>query len=475
MEEDVSDLTQTNEAARDGTVVPRPSFHLTAQRNWLNDPNGLVFADGVWHAYYQYNPEGNDWGNMSWGHSSSRDLKHWDEHPVAIRYSEDEAIFSGSVVDAGDGRLVAFYTSVLPTGIQAQSQAVSVDGGYTWERNPRNPLVDRGSKEFRDPKVVRYVSDDGVQRWVMVAVEAVERRVLFYSSHDLESWTETGSFGPIAAEDVVWECPDLVELPVEGSGGKKRWVLLLSTNAIGEVPDPRGSEMHYVVGAFDGAAFKTDEPELLPFDFGRDMYAAVTFDSAPGGDVVALGWMSNWRYAHAFPTSPWRGAMSLARTLSLREVGGRSRLVQALPGFVTEALSAASSTPVRESTTIELGGHAVLGLALDGAYRSVRVALSGVDASAGFVEVEVDAVAETLSVTRGGAAAEQVHAEFPVRVSAPIVGGVPDRLIVSIDGPLLEVLSGDGLTAVSSLVLLGGGGVTATVVADDASLKVAEL
>lgn len=455
--------------------VARPSFHLTAERNWMNDPNGLVFAGGLWHAYFQHNPEGNDWGNMSWGHASSSDLRHWDEHPVAIRYSADEAIFSGSVVDAGDGRLVAFYTSVLQTGIQAQSQAVSVDGGYTWERNPRNPLVDRGSREFRDPKVVRYVGDDGVQRWVMVAVEAVERRVLFYSSDDLDSWTETGSFGPIGAADVVWECPDLVQLPVEGAGGEKHWVLLLSTNTISEVPDPRGSEMHYVVGAFDGAAFTADEPELLPFDFGRDMYAAVTFDSAPGGDVVALGWMSNWRYAHVFPTSPWRGAMSLPRTLSLRAIGGRLRLVQALPRFVTEALSSASSTPVRESTTIGLGGHAVLELTLDGADRSVRVALSGVDASAGFVEIEVDAIAETLSVTRGGTAAVKVHAEFPVLVSAPIVGEVPDRLIVSIDGPLLEVLTGDGLTSVSSLVLLGDGGVSATVVADDASLRVAEL
>lgn len=440
----------------------------------MNDPNGLVFADGRWHAYFQYNPEGNDWGNMSWGHASSADLRTWDEHPVAISYAGDEGIFSGSIVDAGDGRLVAFYTSARP-GHQAQSRAVSTDGGYTWERDPANPIIDRGSSDFRDPKVIRFTGADGVQSWVLVAVEALERRVVFYVSDDLESWTESGSFGPLGAEDVVWECPDLVQLPVEGADGARRWVLLLSTNTIGEVPDPRGSEMHYAVGSFDGATFIADEPILERLDFGRDMYAAVTFDSAPGGEVVALGWMSNWRYAHVFPTSPWRGAMSLPRTLTVREVDERLRLVQQLPGFVTERLASAAPTPVPESVEVALSGHSIVEVSCGGADEPVRIELSGADAAAGWARIELDPSAATLSVARGGVAAERVHAEFPVRVSAPLVGGLPDRLTISLDGPLLEVLTGDGLTSVSSLVLLGDGGVQASIFAGDATVRIVEL
>ncbi|WP_285138080.1 glycoside hydrolase family 32 protein [Microbacterium sp. lyk4-40-TSB-66] len=425
--------------------LPRPRFHLAPARNWMNDPNGLVFTGDRWHAFFQFNPEGNDWGNMSWGHASSPDLLHWDEHPVALRHRPGEQIYSGSIVAGDDGTLSAFYTSAYDRGIQAQSRATSVDDGFSWTMDAANPVIDRGSADFRDPKVVR-VPGGG---WLMLAVEAVERRVVFYASDDLSTWRETGSFGPLGPEGVVWECPDLVRLPVEGTT-ERVWVLLLSTNPVGDDADPAGSAMHYVVGDLVDGVFHSPDGDLRPLDHGRDCYAGVTFDSAPGGSAMMLAWMGNWRYARVVPSSPWRGAMSLPRTLGLRRIGDALHLVQGPVLPPSDELDA--SAP-------RIAPHAVIDVRWDpAAAGTVRLRLHGDDDAT--VEVVHDPAARTLSVSRTGRAADALHPDFAGMRSAPLADPATGALTVVIDGPLLEVFADDGLTVLSHLVTLGAGPVS---------------
>jgi fructan beta-fructosidase len=305
----------------------------------MNDPNGLVYYKGVYHLYFQYNPEADVWGNMSWGHASSPDLVHWTEHPVAIAKEAGEEIFSGSVVvdhrnSSGfgvgdDPPLVAIYTSAYPDGRQAQSLAFSTDAGGTWTKYSGNPVLDRASNAFRDPKVSWYPTADGAGYWVMVAAEAEARQIVFYRSDDLKRWTQLSTFGPVDSAEGLWECPDLFVLPVDGDPDRTRWVLVLSVNPDG---DTGGSATRYFLGNFDGVTFTTASPEnFRRLDWGPDMYAAVSFDNAPAGRRILIGWMSNWDYAASVPTSPWRGSVSLPRELSLATIEGAVTLIQQPP------------------------------------------------------------------------------------------------------------------------------------------------
>lgn len=446
------------------TGAPRPSFHFTPRQHWMNDPNGLVHHGGLWHLFFQHNPEGPDWGNMSWGHATSPDLEHWTELPVAISHRPGEQIYSGSVVASrtGDDVLTAYYTSAYDDGHQAQSRATSVDGGLTWDLDPANPVLDRGTTAFRDPKVIRYDDDGGTPRWIMLTVEADDRQVLLYSSTDLVTWEHLSTTGPLGATGVVWECPDLVRLPLDGDAEDSRWVLLLSTNPVGEDPDPAGSSMHYVVGHLDGTSFVPDVPELRRLDHGRDYYAAVTFDDAPDGEAVTIGWMSNWHYARVFPSAPWRGAMSLPRTLALRTVDGRPTLVQSPPAFVRGYLDRVLPTALLvddQPADLHLSGHSLVELRWDPAATGVLSIRLWGDQDA-FVDLVHDPHGRTLRLTRGGPAAEAVHPDFPSTSTVPLTGDGPARLLLSLDGPLLEVFVGDGDATASNLVLLGARGVT---------------
>ncbi|GAB3762316.1 levanase/fructan beta-fructosidase [Nocardioides ginsengisegetis] len=322
----------------------RPGFHFTPARHWMNDPNGLVHHDGTWHLFFQHNPEANEFGHVSWGHASSPDLVHWTEHPVALRASESELIYSGSaVVDAhdtsglGDGTtppLVAVFTSVYADR-QAQSLAHSLDGGATWTPYAGNPVLDRASTEFRDPKVFWHATGEDTGHWVMVAVEADQRLVLLHRSDDLRHWTLLSTFGPGTGPEDFWECPDLFALPVDGDPADRRWVLVVSVNPGGVAG---GSGTRWFLGDFDGTTFTAadtaadavDAPvrERRWLDWGHDHYAAVSYDNAPDDRRVTIGWMGNWAYAHDMPTTPWRGAMALPRELSLRTVEGAVTLVQ---------------------------------------------------------------------------------------------------------------------------------------------------
>lgn len=446
-------------------VEPRPVFHFTPRTNWMNDPNGLVHDGDRWHLYFQYNPEGADWGNMSWGHASSDDLRHWDEHPVALPYRAGEQIFSGSVVITPDDRMTAYYTSAYDDGRQAQSTATSTDHGFHWTPDPGNPVLDRGTRSFRDPKIIRFGGSGGgggggdEPIWVMLAVEADDREVLFHTSSDLRTWEYTGSYGPLGPEGVVWECPDLVRLALDGDDRDQRWVLLLSTNPVGEHPDPDGSSMSCVIGRFDGRTFSSDATELTRLDHGRDFYAGVTFDNAPEGRAVMLGWMSNWRYAADVPAAPWRGAMSLPRQLSVRTVGGMPALVQQPVGFVGSLLAAADTEDITTPWHLRHGAHALLALRWDPARTGpVRYELRG-DADAALA-IEHRPDAGEVRITRSGADAAALHPDFPSSVVFPVeaAGGV--EMLVSIDGPLVELFVNGGEAVASHLLFTGSEQVT---------------
>src|SRR5438270_2206233 len=210
----------------------RPQFHFTPAKNWMNDPNGMVYYDGEYHLFYQYNPSGDKWGHMSWGHAVSRDLVHWEHLPVALREENDIMIFSGSAVvdwkntsDFGkDGKppLVAIYTGhYTKKPLQNQHFAYSNDGGRTWTKYAGNPVLDIQAKDFRDPKVLWH---EPSQRWVMAVAWPVERKVRFYASPDLKDWTHRSDFGPAGSVEGIWECPDLFPLAVDG---KTKWVLFV--------------------------------------------------------------------------------------------------------------------------------------------------------------------------------------------------------------------------------------------------------
>ncbi|MDQ1552136.1 MAG: fructan beta-fructosidase [Actinomycetota bacterium] len=317
----------------------RPGYHFAPRRNWMNDPNGLVYYKGVYHLYFQYNSEANVWGNISWGHASSRDLVHWTEHPVAIARDDGEEIFSGSVVvDHGnssgfgledDPPLVAIYTSAYPDGRQAQSLAFSTDAGSTWTKYSDNPVLDRASHAFRDPKVSWYPTASGAGYWVMVTAEAEARQVVLYRSDDLKRWTQLSTFGPVGSALGLWECPDLFALPVDGDLDRARWVLVVSVNPDG---DTGGSATRYFLGDFNGVTFTAASPDdFRRLDWGPDLYASVSFDNAPAARRILIGWMGNWEYAASVPTTPWRGSMSLPRELSLAAVEDTVTLIQQPP------------------------------------------------------------------------------------------------------------------------------------------------
>ena len=310
----------------------RPQIHFTPARNWINDPNGMVYLDGTWHLFYQYNPQGNDWGNMSWGHATSTDLMHWKEQPVALIKDKLGDIFSGScVIDkentAGFGKnaMVAFFTSAGER--QQQSMAYSTDGGKTFTKYAGNPVIaNTDMADFRDPKVFW---DDDNHQWVMSLARGWTFAIDFYTSPDLKKWTKSGTFAVDIKDCNIgqWECPDLLTLPTPDGGTKH--VLIVSVNPGG--PNG-GSGTFYFTGAWDGKTFTADAESLaaspLWFDHGCDNYAGVTWSNAPDGRCVFIGWMNNWSYSGAVPCSPWRSAMTLPRDLSLVNTPDGLRLAQ---------------------------------------------------------------------------------------------------------------------------------------------------
>ena len=324
---------QKNPSLRVFTEEFRPTFHFTPEKNWINDPNGLLFYKGKYHLFYQHNPSGILWGNMSWGHSVSIDLQHWEHLPVAIPCTETTGIFSGSAVvdytnSSGFGSidnppLVAIYTVHHNDGSnQSQHIAYSLDEGTTWIKYADNPVLDLQLTDFRDPKVSW---DESNQSWLMTVAKPLEYKIAFFSSPDLKNWSHLSDFGPMAATGGCWECPDLFLL--ETPSGETRWVLIVSLNPGGI---SGGSGTQYFIGDWDGKTFTPSHADTKWIDYGRDNYAGVTFSNAPDNRKIFLGWMSNWDYAAKLDSHVWRGSMTSPRELQIIEVGDELYL-SALP------------------------------------------------------------------------------------------------------------------------------------------------
>lgn len=306
----------------------RPQFHFTPAQNWMNDPNGLVYHDGEYHLFYQHNPFGDTWGHMSWGHAVSEDLVHWEHLPVALAEENNVMIFSGSaVVDhnntSGFGSeenppMVAIYTGHhTDQELQDQRIAYSTDNGRSWTKYEGNPVLDEDMENFRDPKVMWH-QETG--QWIMVVALPTEYKVRFYASDNLKEWEMLSEFGPSGATGGIWECPDLFWLPVEGEEGEGRWVLQVDLNPGGPFG---GSASQYFIGDFDGTTFTQDpdtEGQTRWVDYGKDFYAVQSYDNIPEDDGrrIWISWMNNWQYANEIPTSPWRSAMTIPRSVALK-------------------------------------------------------------------------------------------------------------------------------------------------------------
>lgn len=365
----------------------RPQYHFTPPSQWMNDPNGMVFYDGEYHLFYQHYPQGNTWGPMHWGHAVSTNLVDWQHLPIALYPDSLGLIFSGSAVidwknTSGFGKggvppMVAMFTyhdmAAEKRGtqtFQTQGLAYSTDRGRTWTKYAGNPVIPNpGIRDFRDTKVIWHEES---QRWVMVL--AAGDRVRIWSSNDLKTWQPASEFGAaIGAHGGVWECPDLFPLRIEGTN-ETRWVMLVSINPGG--PNG-GSATQYFVGTFDGTTFTLDpqfatsvgsagkEPSRgVWIDHGRDNYAGVTWSDIPkeDGRRLFLGWMSNWDYAQVVPTEAWRSAMTVPRSLTLRQTPVGLRLYSS-PVSELRLLRTATVTMkdqrVRESLPLRMPAGAV--------------------------------------------------------------------------------------------------------------------
>ena len=355
----------------------RPSYHFTPLYGWMNDPNGMVYKDGEYHLYFQYNPYGSKWGNMHWGHAVSRDLIHWEHLDPAIARDPVGHIFSGSsVVDkkntAGFGKdaIIAIYTNNSVNHDEVQCIAYSNDNGRTFTKYEGNPVLTPfdGLKDFRDPKVFWYEKD---KCWFMIV--SADKETRFYKSKNLKKWDYVSAFGKgLGQQPCQYECPDFFQLPVNGDEKNKKWVMTMNINPgcwFG------GSATEYFVGDFDGKNFTCpDANEVKWLDWGKDHYATVTFSNT-GSRVLAITWMSNWQYANLTPFKQNRGANGLPRELKLYEKNGKYYISE---DVAPEALALRKSTKELGSQTVE-GEEAFAG------------ATSGME---GAFEIEADVTAD---------------------------------------------------------------------------------
>ena len=330
----------------------RPSYHFTPLYGWMNDPNGMVYKDGEYHLYFQYNPYGSKWGNMHWGHAVSRDLIHWEHLDPAIARDPVGHIFSGSsVVDkkntAGFGKdaIIAIYTNNSVNHDEVQCIAYSNDNGRTFTKYEGNPVLTPfdGLKDFRDPKVFWYEKD---KCWFMIV--SADKETRFYKSKNLKKWDYVSAFGKgLGQQPCQYECPDFFQLPVNGDEKNMKWVMTMNINPgcwFG------GSATEYFVGDFDGKNFACpDANEVKWLDWGKDHYATVTFSNT-GSRVLAITWMSNWQYANLTPFKQNRGANGLPRELKLYEKNGKYYISE---DVAPEALALRKSTKELGSQTVE--------------------------------------------------------------------------------------------------------------------------
>lgn len=436
----------------------RSLCHFSPKYGWMNDPNGMVYKDGEYHLFYQYNPYGSTWGNMHWGHAISKNLITWEHLPVAIAPDGLGTIFSGScVVDKdntagfGSNAIIAFYTSAGER--QTQSIAYSLDNGRTFKKYARNPILTSTVRDFRDPKV--FWNED-INKWNLILAAGQEMQI--YSSRNLKEWALESSFGEgQGAHGGVWECPDLVKLPVRGTDLEK-WVLICNLNPGGPFG---GSATQYFVGAFDGKTFKNESaPDKIKWmDFGKDHYAAVTWSNAPDQRTIALAWMNNWEYANDVPIKQFRSSNSIPRELFLYIRNGDFYL-GSVPVKEFEILK---NKPVKIKS-FEVDHTYNLGDILKSAITAYEIELTIKNRNAeviGFqlfnengdeVDFYYNLIEKKFAMDRTKSGLIDFSKYFPAVTTAPLTLQNCYKLRLIIDSASIEVFGGEGDFAMTNLV-----------------------
>jgi fructan beta-fructosidase len=465
----------------------KPRIHFYAGPAWNNDPNGPILLNGIYHLYYQDNPYGDTWGHMSWGHAASRDLVHWGKFPVALLEGDDVMNFNGTVVEdpkntsgfcgevpkGSPSCLVAVYTgNSKPKGEERQNQnlAYSRDGGMTWTKYNKNPVLDFLLKDFRDPKVFWH---EPSQSWVMVVMLADQHVVQIFRSPDLKHWKAASKFGPAGATGGFWECPDLMNLDVRDAKGDKvgsHWVMSVNLNPGGIAG---GSGNQYFIGQFDGTRFVEDHPKspVRWVDWGKDFYASTSFANIPENENrLWIAWMSNWQYAGVTPSFPGRGEMTLARRLYLRQEELPNSpdpfvLVQEPVLPATTDLSASGSATISEANAKfggkELGDsvyalHATFdpGAATEVGVRLRRSSLKPDEPAEEETVVGIDRAKRQIFVDRKRSGYVAFSPDFPARTVAPLKHPEAKTITLEIvvDRNSLEVFAEDGETVLTNLI-----------------------
>jgi len=453
-----NEIKLTDEFDTTNREAYRPRYHFTPLYGWMNDPNGMVYKDGEWHLFYQYNPYASVWGNMNWGHAVTKDLVHWEHLPVAIAPDGLGTIFSGScVVDkentAGFGKnaIIAIYTSAGAS--QMQSLAYSTDNGRTFHKYAGNPILTSDVVDFRDPNMFW---NERIQKWNLILAAGQEMRI--YSSPNLKDWKEESRFGlGYGAHGGVWECPDLFELPVEGTSEKK-WVLVCNLNPGGPFG---GSATQYFVGDFDGYKFTCEsKPSTCKWmDYGKDHYATVSFSNAPDNRRVVLAWMSNWEYATAVPTQQYRSSNSVPRDLTLYMKDGEHYLTVKPSPEMASVRGIATKKKVGN-----LSGSKLLKNALAGKDDAAELTLSFEPSTAKVFGVELsndhgekvvltyDLAKLQVSMDRMQSGQSNFSASFAAVTSAPIEKQDVYQLRLFLDRCSLEAFDSEGHFVMTNLL-----------------------
>jgi len=466
-----------NDSSTTAIQTYRPYYHFSPASTWTNDPNGLVYYQGLYHLFFQENPSGIVWGNMSWGHATSTDLLSWKQQPVAIpEYTDSNNntinVFSGTaVVDSANSSgfgtganmmpLIAIYTSNGP--LQNQSLAYSPDGS-SFTRYAHNPILDIQSTNFRDPKVFWYAPTN---QWIMIVSMPIEEKVRFYSSANLVNWQYLSDFGAIGNTNQVWECPDIFPLQVQGTGQTK-WVVTVSG---GGVQTGFGG-MQYFVGNFDGVHFVADALNYpLYLDYGKDFYAGITYNDLPAADGrrIMIGWANNWAYAGVIPTLGFRGMMSIPRNLQLLATNSGSYILTQLPVAETDSYK---GTLLYQQDSLSLNSlsnpaNGVQGDALNIEFTMERngAAKSGINVfKNGSQETSIyyNSSDNTIKLDRTNAGNSFFSSVFSSIESAPAAAGSSDlQFRILIDKSIVEVFVNNGEQVITDQVfpLSANGGI----------------
>jgi fructan beta-fructosidase len=458
----------TDKPTENQALSYRPSYHYTTEKNWVNDPNGLVYLDGEYHLFYQYNPFGDKWGHMTWGHAVSKDLKNWEELADAIPEtmnadSSTTMVFSGcAVVDSMNTSgffekgfkqgMVAIYTSHTDKkgqGLaQSQSLAYSSDKGRTWKFYDKNPVLDIKLKDFRDPNVFMYEG-----KWKMIVSKPLEYMVQIYESSNLKDWKLLSEFGKMGDVAKIWECPSMFKVPVENSD-KSKWIVMVSS--AGE--DTEFTGMQYFVGEFDGKKFTPDAQEgVLRIDYGKDFYAAIPFNNLPASDKnpMILGWENDWAYAGDIPSEGRRGMFSTPRKISLIEKDGKFKMVQK-PVFAdniqTETLSLKTSE-LSAGKTIDMSNNSYrLNLSIEiGNLKGFSIDLLSNGAEKSVLSYDADT--QKLSFDRTKSGKTDFNKKFASIESMKVE---PNKGIINldifVDNSIIEIFANEGEAVLSDLV-----------------------